>query len=67
MNKPAPMFKKCDVTRAIRAATEAGLPVAQTRIEKDGSIVLIHTPNQANLPALEPFDQWKAKHNARPA
>lgn len=59
-------FKQADVTRAIKAARAAGLPVAETRIDREGRIVLVHAEAQAK-PDLSPLEQWKANRHARSA
>jgi hypothetical protein len=33
-------FKQCDVTRAVRAVTKAGLEIASVKITSDGSIII---------------------------
>lgn len=56
-------FRQIDVTRAVRAALASGLQVVRTEIAPDGRIVLIHAADAA--PPINPFDAWKAKHDAR--
>lgn len=50
-------FTQADLSRAIKAATDAGLPVARTRILPSGEIVLEHMGEESHDSA---FDQWKA-------
>jgi hypothetical protein len=59
-------FKQADVTRALRAVKAAGLDVVRTEIGTDGKIVLHHHSEVSSEPAT-PFDEWKAKHDARPS
>jgi hypothetical protein len=50
-------FTHADLSRAIKAATDAGLPVARTRILPSGEIVLEHRDETTPQTA---FDKWKA-------
>jgi hypothetical protein len=59
-------FKQVDVVRMIRAARAAGLEVARTEVSPDGKIVLVHKTESSAAP-LAPYDEWKAKHDARQA
>lgn len=45
-NRPAP-FKQADVTRAVKGFLASGLPVGAARIEKDGTIVILSSANEA--------------------
>jgi len=56
-NKRRVRFTQADLSRAIKAATDAGLPVARTRILPSGEIVLEHQSEESHESA---FDQWKA-------
>jgi hypothetical protein len=40
MRRPS-KFKKCDVTRAMKAVRAAGLEIARVEIAKDGAIVVV--------------------------
>lgn len=58
-------FKQVDITRALRAVKAAGLDVVRTEIGADGKIVLHHS--EVSSEPATPFDEWKAKHDARPS
>jgi len=66
MSRGPAKFKQADLTRAVKAARAAGLDVARTEIMPDGTIRLIH---QAEVTSVveSPFDEWKAKRDARSA
>lgn len=57
-------FRQADVARAVRAVKAAGLDVVRTEIGPDGKIVLVHASEVTSEPA-NPFDEWKAKKDAR--
>lgn len=60
-------FKQTDIVRAVKAARAAGLDVIRTEINPaTGAIILVHH-NDGPAPAETPFDEWKAKRNARAA
>lgn len=50
-------FTQADLSRAIKAATQAGMTVMRTRIMPSGEIVLEHQGEQSHDSA---FDQWKS-------
>ena len=56
-------FRQVDVSRAIRAATSAGMKVARCEISPDGRIVLSESAQESEDDA---FARWKAKHAGRP-
>jgi hypothetical protein len=66
MPRASATFKQADVVRMIKAARAAGLEVARTEIAPDGRIVLVHKSEPSAAP-LTPYDEWKAKHDARSA
>ena len=41
MSRGAQTFKQGDVTKAIKAAVQAGLPVARVEVSPDGRIIVI--------------------------
>lgn len=46
-------------------ATDGGLLVVRTEIYPDGRIVLFHTEELPSSTASNPYDDWKAKRDAR--
>jgi hypothetical protein len=48
-----------EINRAIRAVEKAGLPVAQLRIEPDGTIVVGTQPPASPPEDGNPTDEWK--------
>jgi hypothetical protein len=60
-------FRQIDVTRALRAAKAAGVPISRCEIDADGKIVIVsevvHMTTDTVAPAMSAYDQWKAKHN----
>ena len=48
MARAASAFRQSDLTKAIKAATAAGVNIARVEIDKDGKIVIItaNTPTQ---------------------
>jgi hypothetical protein len=48
MSRGPQSFRQTDVTKAIRAAMQAGLPVARVEVSRDGRIIVIAgKPEQA--------------------
>jgi hypothetical protein len=55
-------FTQADLSRAIKAATEAGLSISQTRILPSGEIVLEHQKSEVPRESRESmFDAWRAR------
>lgn len=52
-------FRQSDLTRALRAAQDAGLPVVRTEIGPDGRIIMVHEgeapPKEGNNTCDEVF------------
>lgn len=59
-------FRQSDVERAVKAARAAGLDVGGVEVAPDGTIRVM-TATQAPAGASNPFDQWKARKDARSA
>ena len=60
--KALPAFRQTDITRAIKAVRKAGLGVARTEIDRDGTIRIVHgveAPTEAQA-----FDDWHAGRHA---
>jgi hypothetical protein len=57
-------FRQIDVTRALRAAKAAGLPISRCEIDAEGKIVIVSdVPHMAtNNKAESAFDKWDAKY-----
>lgn len=65
LEKAPVKFKQHDISRALKAASCAGLNVSRVDIETDGRLTLIFSsPPTNNLP-LSAFDAWKINQNAR--
>ena len=58
-------FRQTDVERALKAACKAGVSVRAVEVTKDGTIRVIMADESAQMPTDSPFDEWKAKRNAR--
>jgi hypothetical protein len=58
-------FTQAEVTRAIKAATAAGMAVARCEITPDGAIV-ISTEATAKVQA-DPLTEWRTRKDARGA
>jgi hypothetical protein len=54
----ASLFKKRDVTRAMRAVLEAGLKVARVEISKEGAIVVIPANTKQSAEASPESNEW---------
>ncbi len=53
-------FKQSDMTRAIRAVRAAGCEVAQVRVDRDGSLVVIlGEPQAANDNGASTTNEWE--------
>jgi hypothetical protein len=57
-------FRQCDVTRAVKAVTKAGLSVARVEIALDGKIV-IATTSDAAVQQTDGLDRELAEFEAR--
>lgn len=58
-------FTQAEVTRAIKAATAAGMAVARCEITPDGAIVI--STESAKQMQADPLEAWRAKKDARGA
>ena len=69
MSRSPSTFRQTDLTRAIKAARNAGVEVARAAIAKDGKIIIIigeTTGSSADI-ELTPDDElerWRKKKNA---
>ncbi len=66
MARRAASFTKTEATRAVQSALAAGLDVDRVEFKPDGTIAVIakqDVPAGSDVPS--PFDEWKAKKNAR--
>ena len=69
MSRSPSTFRQTDLTRAIKAARNAGVKVARAEITKDGKIIIIigeTTGSSADI-ELTPDDElerWRKKKNA---
>jgi hypothetical protein len=58
MRRPI-LFTAPDLTRAIKAALRAGLPIASVRIEPDGAILIV-PGKPADVPTSPGGNPWDA-------
>jgi hypothetical protein len=65
MSRTPATFKQSDVMRALKAVRAAGLEVIETKIGRDGSIVLVHKTEGGSAAAPRPYDEWKASNGSR--
>jgi hypothetical protein len=56
-------FKQCDVTRAVRAVTKAGMEIARVEIAPDGNIII--STNAAPATPTNDLDRELAEFEAR--
>ncbi len=61
--QPSIRFRQSDITRAVKAARNAGLNVAQTEILNNGTVVLHHVEQVPE--AHDAYEKWKEKRNTR--
>jgi hypothetical protein len=60
MRRPV-LFTAPDLTRAIKAALRAGLPIGSVRIEPSGAIVILPVTAEPVAPSPSPVDNpWDA-------
>lgn len=64
MARQTTKFTQAAIVRAVRAVKAAGEPVRGVEIDRDGKLVVLVGEPTAAAPAT-PYDQWKAKHDAR--
>jgi hypothetical protein len=57
-------FREADVKRYLIAAKKAGTDVVRSRLLPDGSLLFDHQAEATSNP-LSPYDEWKAKRDAR--
>lgn len=57
--------RRPNLQQLVRMATDGGLLVVRTEIYPDGRIVLFHTEELPSSTASNPYDDWKAKRDAR--
>jgi hypothetical protein len=60
MSRGPQTFKQTDVTKAIRAAVAAGLPVARFEIDRDGKIIVIAGRPEQGQDAGAEANEWDA-------
>jgi hypothetical protein len=63
MSRTSSVFKQSDLTRAVKGVLAAGLEVVQTKIARDGSIVMVHKAAQVPDDADAALDAWQAKRH----
>ena len=61
MSRTSATFKQSDVMRAVKAVRAMGLEVIETKIERDGSIVLVHKATPVPDDADAALNAWQAK------
>lgn len=65
MPKRPSTFRQTDVERVLKAACKAGVPVRALEVTKNDTIRVIVAEDSAQTTTDSPFDEWKAKRNAR--
>lgn len=61
-------FRQSDVERAVKAARAAGLDIGMVEVAPDGTIrVKVGATSEDSPTAATPYDDWKARKNARSA
>lgn len=63
MTRARATFRQDDLARALKAAAKAHVLVTRTEIAPDGRIILFH--GQESPAAATPFDEWRARRDAR--
>ena len=58
-------FRQRDVTAAIKAARDAGIAVAQVKIQKDGTITIISGVSAEPSPLVNEWDEVLENHADR--
>jgi len=56
-----------DISKALKAAKAAGLPVSGFEIDENGKMTFQVANGSRIDPSAEPFDSWKASRDARQA
>jgi hypothetical protein len=56
-----PTFRQTDLTKALKAAANAGMVVARAEIDQHGKIVVVFGDGRSPLESA-PLDEWMAKH-----
>jgi hypothetical protein len=69
MSRSQNTFRQTDLTRAIKAARNAGVEVARAEIAKDGKIIIIvgettGSNSDIELTADDELDCWRNRKNA---
>jgi hypothetical protein len=69
MSRSPSTFRQTDLTRAIRAARNAGVEVARAEIAKDGKIIIIigepaGSSADIELTPDDELERWRRKKNA---
>jgi len=59
-----PTFTKADISRALKAAQEAGFDVGSIELRPDGVLQISRLPSTASTAPNNPYETWKAKRNA---
>jgi hypothetical protein len=63
MSRTQATFKQSDVMRAVKAVRAMGLEVIETKIGRDGSIVLVHKGAPVPDDADAALNAWQAKRH----
>jgi len=61
----ASRFTQADVARALKGALAAGCQVRGFAITPEGAIRVEFASKEAENSSLDPFDNWKARRDAR--
>jgi hypothetical protein len=63
MSRTPATFKQSDIVRALKAARAAGHDVIETKIGRDGSIVMVHKGAPVPDDADAALNAWQAKRH----
>jgi hypothetical protein len=63
MSRTPVTFKQSDVMRAVKAVRAMGLDVIETKIGRDGSIVMVHKAAPVPDDADAALNAWQAKRH----
>jgi len=60
-------FRQGDVTKALKAATAAGVTIQRFEIDRDGKIVVFAGEPVAQSDPTDAYEAWRARKDARNA
>ena len=54
------LFRKSDITKAVKAAQAAGVPVARVEVGRDGQIIVVAGTGAVEHNAASTINEWDA-------